>query len=55
MRFFARILARFRARRASRSGGYGPEVLFAGWVHLPESFRVLARREPGAPRRTFSA
>lgn len=54
MRIFGKILARFRARRTHRPGGYGPEVLFAGWVQLPESFRGLLRRDPGSGRRTFS-
>ena len=51
MRLLGKIFARFRARRATSPGGYGPEVLFAGWVELPEAFRKLAtRRAPGTPR-----
>lgn len=50
MRILGRIFARFRARRAAPPGGYGPEVLFAGWVELPEQFRKLpALRSPGTP------
>ncbi len=57
MRLLDKILARFRAARAAPPGGYGPEVLFAGWVELPEAFRQLAaRRSPGSPRsRTIPA
>ena len=57
MRLLGKILARFRARRAAPAGSYGPEVLFAGWVELPEAFRTLAtRRSPARPRsRTIPA
>ena len=52
MRFLGKIFARFGARRAAPPGGYGPEVLFAGWVELPEQFRKFsALRSPATPRR----
>ena len=50
MRLLDKLFAHFRVRRAAPQGGYGPEVLFAGWVELPEAFRKLAtRRSPGRP------
>jgi hypothetical protein len=47
MELMRRIYRRLRARRPARAGGYGAEVLFAGWVELPAAFRqLLARRRP---------
>ena len=53
MRFLGKIFAHFRARRAAPQGGYDPEVLFAGWVQLPASFREFLRRKPGTLPRTL--
>lgn len=35
-------------RRPARQGGYGAEVLFAGWVELPAAFRQLKRPTAGS-------
>ena len=44
MSFIRRILVLFRRPKA-RAGGYGAEVLFAGWVELPAAFReIISRR-----------
>lgn len=51
MRHMVNFLSRLRARRGVPPGGYGPEVLFAGWVDLPEAFRQpAAGRAAAAPR-----
>lgn len=39
MRLIRQILSAFRRRQPASAGGYGAEVLFAGWVDLPASFR----------------
>jgi len=45
MSFIRHLWVSFRWRRAARAGGYGAEVLFAGWVELPKGFReIIARR-----------
>jgi len=56
-----RIFWSFRARRPARAGGYGAEVLFAGWVELPAGFRGFreqagrrGRNEPGGRRTLFA-
>lgn len=55
MRRLGRLLARLRARRAAPAGGYGPEVLLAGWVQLPPAFRDRPQGEPKSARRTLPA
>ena len=45
MRYVKNLWFRFRLRRRARAAGYGPEILFSGWVELPASFReIMARR-----------
>jgi hypothetical protein len=45
MRFIRSMLWPFRRRRKAQPGGYGAEVLFAGWVELPAAFReIMSRR-----------
>ena len=44
MALIRRILWSFRPRRQARAGGYGAEVLFAGWVELPKGFREIITR-----------
>jgi hypothetical protein len=44
MRLLRWILVSLRLDRRGRSGGYGPEVLFAGWVELPAAFRELRQQ-----------
>ena len=45
MSFIRRIFGLFRRRRRARAGGYGAEVLFAGWVEVPAAFReIISRR-----------
>jgi len=45
MNYLRNLWFRFRLRRKARATGYGPEILFAGWVELPASFReIIARR-----------
>ncbi|MDW8467646.1 MAG: hypothetical protein RML56_00235 [Burkholderiales bacterium] len=42
MTLLRRLIGFFVRRPAARSlAGYGPEVLFAGWVELPAAFRAL--------------
>ena len=57
MRLIRHLFSAFRRRQATPPGGYGAEVLFAGWVELPASFRELAaRRAANAARnRSLSA
>jgi hypothetical protein len=57
MRLIRQLLSVFRRRQAAPEGGYAAEVLFAGWVELPASFRELAaRRAANAARnRSLSA
>jgi hypothetical protein len=45
MRLIHWIFGSFRARRRARAGGYGAEVLFAGWVDLPKGFREIIARQ----------
>ena len=53
MRLLLKILSALRRLRPARPGGYGAEVLFAGWVELPPAFRELPR--PAGPRKpTFT-
>jgi len=54
MRLLTRILVSLRIYRRARSGGYGPEVLFASWVELPAAFRELRRRPAVPGRPTFT-
>jgi len=44
LRRLFRFLDRRRGARAMT--GYGPEVLFAGWVDLPAAYRHLMPRRP---------
>jgi hypothetical protein len=45
MSYLRNLWFRFRPRRAVRAVRYGPEILFAGWVDLPATFReIISRR-----------
>ena len=44
MKLIRQFLSVLRRRQAAPEGGYAAEVLFAGWVELPASFRELAAR-----------
>lgn len=57
MRLIRQLLSVFRRRHPAPAGGYAAEVLFAGWVDLPASFREhAARRAAGIARnRSLSA
>jgi hypothetical protein len=57
MRLIRHLFLAFRRRQAAPTGGYGAEVLFAGWVELPASFRELAARRAAntARNRSLSA
>jgi hypothetical protein len=57
MRLIRQIFSVFRRRHPAPAGGYGAEVLFAGWVDLPASFRELAKRRGASanPNRSLSA
>jgi hypothetical protein len=54
MRLIRQFLAVFRRRHPASAAGYGPEVLFAGWVELPDSFREHAARRVAAAFRNRS-
>ena len=45
MSYVRNLWFRFRLRRRVRADAYGPEILFAGWVELPPTFReIISRR-----------
>jgi len=45
MSYLRNLWFRFGLRRRARTRGYGPEILFAGWVELPAAFReIISRR-----------
>ena len=45
MGFIRKMLWPFRRRRQAPARGYDAEVLFAGWVDLPATFReIISRR-----------
>jgi hypothetical protein len=51
MKLIRQFLSVFRRRQAAPEGGYAAEVLFAGWVELPASFRELAARRAASTAR----
>lgn len=51
MRFLARVLLPGRGRREGSRTGYGPEVLFANWVHFPTAFTAIGQPAGSATRR----
>lgn len=57
MRLLAKVLMllRTRARRRSARSGYGPEVLFSGWVQLPPAFTEFGQGARSGARRTPQA
>jgi len=44
MSYLLRLFGYGSRRKAVRSGEYGEEVLFAGWVDLPAGFREIIAR-----------
>jgi hypothetical protein len=53
MRFLKRVFFALRPRRR-RGGGYGADVLFAGWVDLPAAFREARRRSRARGKSTVN-
>jgi hypothetical protein len=47
MKLIRQLLASLRRRRPPRHARYGAEVLFAGWVELPEAFHRRPAGERG--------
>jgi hypothetical protein len=54
MRLIRQILSAFGRRHSAPRGVYTAEVLFAGWVELPASFRELVARRAAAAFRNRS-
>lgn len=54
MKLIRQILSAFRRRHPASAGGYGTEVLFAGWVDLPASFRERTKLRGGRAIRNRS-
>jgi hypothetical protein len=45
MSYVRNLWFRIRLRRRMRADDYGAEILFAGWVDLPPTFReIIGRR-----------